>query len=462
VKLARLGLRPQLVGLAVLSIAVGLGATTFLVHQAAIQEINLYSNRRGPVLAARAAASLGVLYSQRGMRGLDTGVRELAALLASPVELRTPAGQLLLRAVPPVIARHLGQRVTANVVTPDGRLVAIVTIRHIAVLAEPLGRVTHSLDRAIWIAALVGFVSALVLSGILGERILNPIRRIAEGARQVGSGGLAYRVVPSGPAEVYGLAEDFNRMAGKLETSLNNQRQLIADVAHELRTPLAVLTGYLEAAWDGVIVSGRDPVQLAQHEARVLARLIDDLQELALAESQQLLLRPELIQVDDLVRPLAEDWVAAASQQGIELITRFRGAPVWVEVDPSRMRQVLTNLLANAVKYTPPGGHIELSVESLAPSPVVRIAVRDDGPGIPLDELEHIFERLYRVDRSRAKAGAAAPVGGFGLGLAIAKSLVEMQQGTIGARPAPDKGVIFFVDLPVRHPERTGGSPSPQ
>jgi signal transduction histidine kinase len=446
----RIGLWPQLFGLAALSIAVGLAASTVVVHQAADQQIEEFSEHRGELLAVRVATDLGRQYAEHGMAGLDAGVERMAQLLESPVVLRAPDGTLLLVAKPGARSTASGPTVSAPVLTPRGRFIATVTIHHANLFALPLVGVARSLNRIILLAALIGFIFALILSGLLGERMVTPLRRIADAARQLGAGDLSQRVDPSGPAEVSRLAEDFNRMAGQLEVSIQSQKQLIADVAHELRTPLAVLTGYLEAARDGVEVAGRDPVQLAEREAHQLTRLVDDLQELALADAHQLLLAPEPVTLADLIEPLAEEWEVIASRADIAFTHRIDPPDLRIEVDPGRIRQVLTNLLTNALKHTPSHGRIGLGAEARGVR--VRFTVTDTGSGIAPEDLPHVFERLYRADRARTKPPAGTrDTGGFGLGLAIAKSLVEMHGGTIGAQPEAE-GMTFWFEVPVRFP----------
>jgi two-component system sensor histidine kinase BaeS len=234
------------------------------------------------------------------------------------------------------------------------------------------------------------------------------------------------------------------------------QKQLIADVAHELRTPLAVLAGYLEAARDGIEVAGRDPLQLAEREARQLTRLVNDLQELALADSRQLILKPGPVTLRHLVEPLAEEWEAVAAQHDVHFTCSIAPEDLIVEVDAGRIHQVLTNLLANAVRHTPPGGTITLTARG--DDHQVTLRVDDTGPGIAPEDLPHVFERLYRADRARTKGTARDDdYGGFGLGLAIAKSLVEMHGGRIGADPRPEGGMSFWVTLPLRY----AGDPGP-
>jgi two-component system sensor histidine kinase BaeS len=446
----RLGLWPQLFALAALSIAVGLGTSTYVLHQEDQDQFALYTRHRGEELAIRVADTLGVAYARRGWPELREALDHLAPVLESPLVLRLPDGRVII-ARPRGAAHRRGPSASAPVITPTGHYLGVVTIRHTSTLSGPLAGIARALNRSLWTSAGIGFLVALVLSIGLGERMVTPLRRIAQAARRLAAGDLSHRVVPSGPAEVYQLAEDFNRMAQELEASVRGQQQLIADVAHELRTPLAVLTGYLEAARDGVTVSGRDPLELAGREARLLARLVGDLQELALADARQLVLRPRAVSLRGLVAPVAEEWEAMAARRAITLTVAWDAPDQEVVADPDRIRQVLTNLLANAVRYTPAGGTIRIGVERRGPW--VHIRVSDSGPGIAPEHLPHVFERLYRADPARTRPGPEeAEAAGFGLGLAIAKSLVEMHAGRIGVVSPPGGGTTFWFEWPA-HPD---------
>ena len=444
----RLGLWPYLFGLAALSIAVGLAASLWVIHDAANQQIALFRHHGSERLAIQVGSTLGRQYYLHGLSGMEASAQHLAQLLNSPVVVRSPLGRVIMRIKAPTTRRSTGPSVSGPILTPVGTYVGSVTILHINSFTPQLGGTTSALDRALWAATLLGFGVALVLSGFLGERVLMPLRRIAEATRRLAAGDLGYRVKPAGPSEMYGLAEDFNNMAQQLETSVDRQRQLIADVAHELRTPLSVLTGYLEAARDGVEVPGLDPLAQAQRQAKVLARLVSDLQDLALADAHQLVLRRQRVRVDELLRPLGETWAAVASRAGVSFETEVDAGSETIEVDPDRIRQVLTNFLANALRYAPGDGSGRIVLAAERAGSRIRLSVGDNGPGIPEEAMPHIFERLYRVDPSRTRASGEAGEG-FGLGLAIAHSLVEMHNGDLGVESEPGAGATFWCAFEV-------------
>jgi signal transduction histidine kinase len=445
----RFGLWPYLFGLAALSIAVGLGVSLWVIHGAANREFGSYRYHGSLRLAIQVGSTLGRQYYLHGLAGMEASAQHLAQLLNSPVVMRNPAGGVIFRVKAPSGTVNTGPPVTGPILTPVGSYVGSVTILHTGGFTPRLDGFTASLDASLWVASAVGFILALILSGILGSRLLRPLHRIAEATRRLAAGDLGYRVRPAGPSEIYGLAEDFNTMAQHLETSVARQQQLIADVAHELRTPLSVLRGYLEAARDGVTVPGVDPLAEAERQATVLGRLVSDLQDLALADAHQLVLRIRPTSVPEILQPLADTWAAPAARAGIAFDTAVTAPDLVIEVDPDRLRQVLTNFLSNALRYAPRDGTGRIAVTAGRDGNMVRFAVTDNGPGIPPDAQPHVFERLYRGDPSRTRAPGTQGEG-FGLGLAIAQSLVQMMGGTIGMESEPGQGTTFWCAFPAR------------
>ena len=312
--------------------------------------------------------------------------------------------------------------------------------------------------------AIVLVIIVLVVVAARGaRRTARPIDEVMGAAERVASGDYSARVQPGGPREVRSLARSFNAMAERLEANERIRRQLFADVAHELRTPLTIISANIEGILDGVYAADAGHLEPALEETRVMSRLLEDLSMLAMAESGALRLRLEPTDARDL----ADDAVAAhapeAAAAGVTL-TVAPGAPVGdVDVDPVRIREVLSNLIANAVRHTPRGGSVTVGVEAAGastgtsgPPDAVRFTVSDTGTGIPADRLDSVFDRFAKSPESR----------GSGLGLAIAKSLVEAHGGTIGARNRGESGsggpggAEFWFVLP-RSPD-AGGRPAAQ
>lgn len=444
---ARWGLWPYLFVTAAVSIAVGLGAVVYSVRQAAARDIQAYSHRRNIALAKRVANTLRYLDATKGWAGVTAGAQHFADLLDTPILIRNPEGVKLLYVYPEQSAKAPASSGKAGAVTlpiykAHHRLWAKVTLLRPPLWQPHLSPVLKAIQGSVTTAAVVGFLVALALSGLIGERVITPLRRISEGVRELAAGNLQHRVKVAGPEEVAELGDNFNRMAARLEEGEAERKQLIADVAHELRTPLSILQGYLESMRDGVKLPGPEPIAVASEQTQHLVRLVDDLQELALADARQLSLQREPLDAGDLLRHLAEEWKLTAERQQVVLHVRTLDHPALVLGDRQRLRQAIGNLLANAVKYTPAGGHVQVSCTTEGDQ--VKIRVEDTGPGIAPEHLPHVFDRLYRVDRSRSQH-----TGGSGLGLAIAKQLVELHGGSIGVDSTVGKGSQFWIALPA-------------
>lgn len=287
----------------------------------------------------------------------------------------------------------------------------------------------------LWVALLLGLVGLFVVGRAL-RRLAVPIGDLMEAAGRVADGDYSARVGEHGPREVRALARAFNAMAARLQSNEATRRNLLADVTHELRTPLTVIQGNLEGLLDGVYP--RDDAHLAPilDEARVLSRLVDDLRMLALAESGALKLQKEPTDVAVWLSEVAASFRAQADAQNVALSVDVPPDLPLMDLDPERMRQVLSNLIANALRYTPSGGTIR--VRAVAEDKSVSVSVSDTGAGIPPEDLPHIFDRFYKSGDSR----------GMGLGLAIAKNLVAAHGGEISAQSTPGQGTMIQFTLP--------------
>jgi signal transduction histidine kinase len=263
---------------------------------------------------------------------------------------------------------------------------------------------------------------------------------------------LSQRVEVSGSAELIEVASAFNDMAATLEQAEQLRRNLVADVAHELRTPLTVLQGNLRAILDEVYPLDKAEVARLYEQTRLLSRLVNDLHELAQAEARQLPLNLQETDLAHLVSATVDTFRPAAEAKGVGLEAGLPASPALAQVDAARLSQVLHNLLANALRHTPPGGTITLRAE--AGTEAVCLTVADSGEGIPAEHLPHIFDRFYRTDPARSR-----DQGGAGLGLAIARAIVEAHAGQIeAASPGPSgQGTLFTIRLPLAQ-SRSGDS----
>ncbi len=309
-------------------------------------------------------------------------------------------------------------------------------------MMDPLLR--SAFGEAVGSALLLGLVAALlvavIMAALLATRISRPIDELAAASRRVARGDYAGRV-PAASGELGELADSFNEMAATLEANEQRRRDLVGDIAHELRTPIASVRGYVEGLEAGVFEPGPDAWRVLDEQTARLAHLVDDLGVLWRADSRDLRLVPAALDGPTLLADARERHLAIAAERSIEL-TVGPVAATSLRADPTRIGQVLDNLVGNALRYTPPGGHVELglAVEGEA----VAVWVRDDGPGLSRDQAARVFERFYRADPSRSR-----DAGGSGLGLAITKSLVEAMGGTIVVTcPGPGAGSCFTVRLP--------------
>lgn len=290
-------------------------------------------------------------------------------------------------------------------------------------------------------------LAILLLTSMVGgwvfRRIGTPMADIMAAADSVAGGDLSVRVRENTPGELGQLARSFNHMIAELERAEQQRRNLTADVAHELRTPLHIIQGNLEGILDGVYEPSRENITATLDETRLLTRLISDLQTLSLAEAGQLPLHKVLFSASDLLSDVATSFAAQSTDLQVNLRVETRGDAdrLGLYADPDRMDQVISNLVANALRYTPAGGTVTLWAEPLPGG--VRLGVEDTGEGIPTDDLPYIYDRFWRGDRSRTRSDGASS----GLGLAIARQLVQANGGKIYVESLPGFGTRFTIEM---------------
>ena len=303
--------------------------------------------------------------------------------------------------------------------------------------------VTRLNQAAITAVAIAGSV-ALFLALLLSYNLMRPVRALTEAASKLATGDLSHRVQVKGKNELATLGLTFNHMAQSLQQAEDSRRALTADIAHELRNPLAVQRAHLEAIEDGVYPLAQESLVTIEEQNRMLTRLVDDLRTLALADSGQLHL--EFIPTDfpDLVKRVSTRFEPQAAERGIEIHRSIGGNCPLLRVDSQRIQQILHNLLSNAIRYSPNDGIIYLVLEH-NPGEVV-LSIRDNGPGIPDEVLPNIFDRFFRGDKSRVRTK-----GGTGLGLSIARKLAQAHGGDINAKNHPEGGAVFELSLTIDH-----------
>ena len=282
---------------------------------------------------------------------------------------------------------------------------------------------------------------AMLTSMVLARRLLRPVRSIAEGANKLAAGEYQMRISIERDDELSRLAGDFNHLAGALERNEQLRRQWIADISHELRTPLAILRSELEALLDGIRQTSPQRLQALHGEVLNLGKLVDDLYELALSDQGSLDYRREPLDLSDLVDQVVEGFRPRFDERELDLVNRLSG-PMPFNGDSRRLRQLFVNLLENSLRYTDPGGALVVDRQNRSNGYLIRLT--DTKPGVPDEALPRLFERLYRVDRSRSRA-----LGGAGLGLAICRNIVEAHGGRIEVDHAETGGLGVNIHLPV-------------
>jgi histidine kinase len=309
---------------------------------------------------------------------------------------------------------------------------------------------TASVTEALSLAAIAALIAAVIASFLISRQVVNPVQRMMILSHRIAEGEYEERLTISGGVrsnqldEFDQLALSFNQMADKLEKTETMRRQLIGDVTHELRTPLAAIKGYLEGLIDGVLPAEPETYQQVHAEIDRLQRLVNDLQELSRVEAGALQLKPTSVSLPNLIATIQGNLGQQCEEKGIQLETNIAPYIPNVLVDRDRVLQVLTNLVGNALQYTPGGGKV--SIQAAREKSEIVISISDTGIGIAPDHLRLIFNRFYRTDKSRTRAS-----GGSGIGLTIAQALVKAHHGRIWAESSGEgKGSTFSFTLPIQ------------
>ncbi|MBC7247394.1 MAG: HAMP domain-containing histidine kinase [Actinobacteria bacterium] len=309
------------------------------------------------------------------------------------------------------------------------------------------------LIRYLAIAGGAALVISVLLALYLSNYVTRPLHRLSRAAWEMAHGNLESRVEVEGRDEISSLARYFNYMAERLQRGYQQQKEFVANVSHEIRTPLTSIEGFTQALLDDMVEREDEKkryLRIIQEETRRLQRVLAQLLALSRLDAGAWILHPETVSLPDLLGEVRERLRPRAEDKGLAIELFLSPALRPVESDRVALEQVFTNILDNAVKFTPQGGTVHVSADPL-PRGGARIQVRDSGPGIPEEDLEHIFDRFFRVERSRSQQ-----YGGSGLGLAVCRELVRLLGGRITAWSQPGKGSVFTVELPGTLPEIPG------
>ena len=297
------------------------------------------------------------------------------------------------------------------------------------------------IGNSIFLSAVGTILLAFILGAILSRTITRPIRELTKATHEMADGKLGQQVPVRSRDEIGELASSFNKMNSDLARSFNLRKQMTADIAHELRTPLALIIGHAEGVHDGVLPPSKENFEIIREEAERLEKLVNDLRTLSLADAGELSVEFQPVEIHKFLSDIQSHYLAPFNQKRVTL--NLMPAPVLlVNLDPSRFSQVLTNILDNALRFTPEGGRVDMSIRQSGD--LIEISIQDSGDGVTAEDAAHLFDRFYRADESRNR-----DAGGSGLGLAIAKSIVEMHKGKIWAESETGKGLKVIIQIPV-------------
>jgi signal transduction histidine kinase len=301
-------------------------------------------------------------------------------------------------------------------------------------------------NRSLWLAGGTAGLLAVIVGLVLARRLSHPLQELHTAVTGVAAGNLQQEVSLRGGGELEEVASAFNTMAQRLRESERQRQELLAAIAHELRTPLSIIEGNLEAMLDGVRAPTPDLIAVLHTQSALLSQLITDLRDFSLAEARQLSLQRRPVDLAALCRESVEAMGLWIEERKVDVQLRVEGETT-AAVDPDRFRQVVQNLLHNAVRFTPAGGCVVVTVTGVKRDGDrwLVLEVEDEGPGIAPEDLSRVFEPFYRADPSRSRAS-----GGTGMGLAVVKLLVQVHSGTVRAENRPAQGSRFVVELPGR------------
>ena len=429
-----------------LVIVIAIGTVFFFVSQTTGGEIRQYWERSEQTRFRRIGFELARYYHQEGnWEGIQPSVEQWGSLYGRRIILTDTSGVVVADSQGDLMGAQYYSDTPGRALSPPWEEASIgmlyISPEPSADSTSPL-RLSEAIGRFLLWGGVLAVVIALVITFFLSRRISAPIKALTLASKRLGQGDFSQRVPSKDKSEVGELARTFNSMAGDLERAEQLQRNMVADVAHELRTPLSNIRGYLEAVHDGVIKPDADTIRSLNEEATLLSRLVDDLQELSLAEAGALKLVCQAEDIAELINRTVAIVQPQAAAKGLSVSIDLPDKLPAVSIDSHRISQVLHNLLENAVAHTAKGDAITVSARQRGSW--VEVSVADTGEGIPDEDLPNIFERFYRVDKSRARA-----TGGSGLGLTIAKRLVEAQGGKIEAQSEPGKGSRFSFTVPI-------------
>jgi signal transduction histidine kinase len=446
-------LRVRLLSITIIVVVVTVGTVAFFASQSTSNQFRRSLQGILDYPSLNIETKISVINKLIATRGGERTIWEELQLLLEGMERSSKARYVIAELDGRVLADSTGELIGKKINTDLSKPFAAFLIEKKPVLAYIVPLETYSLvtietefnssvNQSLIIAVVLAGLVGLLLTYFLSRSILRPVDELIQAARAMEKGDLSQRVPVRGRGELSELARAFNAMAAGL-TRLEQLRQnMVTDVAHELRTPLSNVRGYLEALRDGVVEPTPETIASVYEEAMLLNRLVDDLQELALVEAGQLNLVCQPVDIGEVISRAVTALGSQATEKEINLLTDLPGDLPLVEADAERLGQVLRNLVKNAIVNTPSGG--EITIQARIIDSQVEVSVQDNGSGISEEHLPYVFERFYRADQSRARS-----TGGAGLGLAIVKQLVEAQGGQVAIDSQVNAGTRVSFTSPI-------------
>jgi two-component system sensor histidine kinase BaeS len=300
------------------------------------------------------------------------------------------------------------------------------------------------INNSIFLSAFGTILIAFIFGAILSRTIARPLRELTKATHEIANGKFGQQVPVRSRDEIGELALSFNKMNDDLARSFNLRKQMTADIAHELRTPLSLIIGHAEAVHDGVLLPSKENFEIIREEAERLEQLVNDLRILSLADAGELFVEFQLVEINKLLGDIKAHYMVRFNQKRITMDLKLSPVFLQANLDPIRFSQVLMNILDNALRYTPEDGRVVIITEQKGDQ--IEISIQDSGEGVTSEDAAHLFDRFYRADESRTRDH---DTGGSGLGLAIAKSIVEMHKGKIWAESEKSKGLKVTIQLPI-------------
>lgn len=443
----------------------GVGTVALVINQATTRAFDLYVSRGAMMRAEQVAADAALYYEQTGSwQGIENKLQTSAAEyqpgmgMGRRQGMRGMAGmsnsRILIVGTDETVIVDTGKELVGQAIKKDdlaksipisvkGQVIGtlLITTQDMSGHSDLEKQFLSAVNQAVLWAVGAVTAAALVAAVLLSRQLVGPLRQLTAASEAMAQGDLSQRVAIRSNDEVGELGRAFNQMANDLQAAETQRQQMTADIAHELRNPLSVIRGNLEALLDGIYPTDAEHLGPIYEETILLQRLVEDLRLLSLTDTGQLHLVYTDVDFNTLLNTITDSTQAIADDKGIALQVNIPSEPIIIHADADRLRQVIGNLVGNALRYTPTGGTVML--RAARDSGFIRVSVSDTGPGIALADLPHVFDRFYRGDAARDRAS-----GGSGLGLPIARALARAHGGDIHVESTPGQGARFTVSLP--------------